>query len=166
MKYILLPGLSPKNKDWAYQLKAEFKTAGLELIVIEWNHWEGEKRNFSISFERENLLRLLKDFDEYTIIAKSVGTRLASTMIEKELLKPVQLILMGIPSQNEVYEKALVKLNPRKIKVIQNTGDPLGKFEEVEKFINKINPDIEIIEGGRNDHSYPYGELILDLIEK
>lgn len=165
MKYILLPGLSPKNKDWAYELKSDFKTQDLELIVVEWNHWEGEQRSFSISFEKENVLRMLKGVDDYTIIAKSVGTRLASFMIEEELLNPALVIFMGIPSQNEIYKKALGKLDPSKIKVIQNDRDPLGSFEEVEKFVATINPEIEVLEGERNDHNYPYGELILDLIK-
>jgi hypothetical protein len=203
MKYILFPGFSKNNKEWAYDIAKEFKLKGKELTVVGWDHWTSGKSSFNIKLESEKVLNIisgwfkhrgiepavgalhlkdgfkggtlnphkagvvepvLMDEQEYIILAKSVGTRLVATMINDGMLKPKKLILMGIPSQNEIYKEALTKLKADQIVVIQNKKDPFNSFDEMKHFISQINADIKVIEGERNDHSYPYPELLLNLL--
>jgi hypothetical protein len=110
-------------------------------------------------------MKVIGGEERVVVLAKSVGTRLAARMIKNETLKPEKLIFMGVPSTNKIYEESLALLNPRKIKVIQNSNDPYGNFEEMRKFIKKINPEIEVIEKPSKTHNYPYPELLINLVK-
>jgi predicted alpha/beta hydrolase family esterase len=164
MKHLLLPGSSVTNREWAEQLKSNLKKAGINLDYIAWEHWDNGKSSFSTKTETEKVLAALKGESEYVILAKSVGVALATKMIVRDQLNPVKLILMGIASANGQVREALKKLDPRNIVIIQNHGDPYNNFTQIKSFVHEINSQIQVIEGERNDHTYPYPEIIISLL--
>lgn len=162
MRYVLLPGFSASNKEWAHDLKDYFQQKGLELHIVAWLHWQREKPSFNMYQEVQRVVDTIGD-QEVVIIAKSIGTELAAYLISEDLVKTRRLILMGIPSRNSLYAKALSKFDPAKVIVIQNSRDPKGYFVDVKDFIHSINSKIEVVETNSSTHQYPYNELIYRL---
>jgi len=151
MKLMILPGFSLNNKKWSQEV-SEYLTNDFDVYVHKWKHWNtGDKKDFSIQDEADSILSHIKE--EVCILAKSIGTLVAMFLLEN--IKVNKLVLCGLPFKNEAYSK-LSNLKDQSIIVFQNVNDPLMSFEEVEKYIRKLNPKIKIVKKERNDHLYPF----------
>lgn len=157
MKTIILPGYSPKNKKWAEDIKKEMNLG--DVVVHEWKHWE--KGSFSVNFEIGQIMEKIGE-GKVNIIAKSVGTRVATQLLERSPKKIDKLILCGIPTKGDnektfiSYKNGLSNISPENVGVFQNEKDYFASYEVIVKFIGKINKKIEITKMPRSDHHYPY----------
>ena len=52
----------------------------------------------------------------------------------------------------------ILKDDDENIIVFQNSHDPFATYEEVKKFMVKVDPKIKVVEKERTDHNYPYFE--------
>ncbi|MCH7641161.1 hypothetical protein IID22_03120 [Patescibacteria group bacterium] len=164
MKTIILPGYSPKNKEWADEIAKQLDLAlpagrqGHEVFVHNWKHWK-DGGSMSIRYEMEKIKEELGEGD-FNILAKSVGSRIAIRVLSEVKGRVNKVILTGIASISEdtkkAYEKALADFPPEKIICFQNTKDPFVPYSEVKKFIQGVNPKIKVIEKPGNEHHYPY----------
>lgn len=166
MKTIILPGFSPHNRDWAYEIKERTKTNG-EMIVHEWRHWK-TGGGISIKYELEKILEETGK-GKFNIIAKSVGTRVAMAILKEVPLQIGKIILCGVPTtspdmQSEAKE-ALKGFDVGKIICFQNTSDPFASYSQIKKFMKGVNPKIRIVEKPRHDHNYPYYEDFESFLE-
>ena len=168
MLTLILPGYSPHNREWAYEVKKNLGNFD-NICVHEWGHWPSENRvrdssvKFSLRNEIAEIIKLIDD-KKVNVIAKSIGTRV--TMHIAPLLKDQlqKVILCGIPTRGvsssafKTYKNGFSKLEIKNLIVFQNKKDPLANHDDVEKFVHKINPKVIIIEKNRKDHHYPYYE--------
>lgn len=167
MKTFILPGFSPKNKDWAYQTK-ESLVSKFPTEVIDWKHWKDEGE-FDLQYETKEVIHKIGN-EEVNIISKSIGTWVLVHILNN--IKVNKVILCGLPlndlSNQEEKDKykILGNLDPEKILCIQNENDNHGSFADVEKFIHTINPKIKVISKPRDDHDYPYVEEFEGFLEK
>jgi pimeloyl-ACP methyl ester carboxylesterase len=154
MKTIILPGYSPRNKDWALEVK---KNLSGEALAHDWEHWKGG--SMSVKKELERIIRETGT-DSLNIIAKSVGTRVAMNFLSRKTNRVEKIILCGIPtvsSENaELFRKALEGFPPENIVVFQNTKDTFATFKEVKEFMAKVNPEIKVRQMPASTHDYPY----------
>lgn len=164
MKIIILPGFSQSNKKWGIELRDYLVANSLDTSLIEWDHWSNNHEELNYEFEIKKIKSILES--ETIIISKSIGTIIAARMIIDELVVPVKLIMMGIPRTDKVILESFRFINPRKISIIQNIDDPYLKFESLNSFIHKFNPEINLTKTERADHNYPFNDLILDIIKK
>lgn len=161
MRTIILPGYSPHNKEWAYEVKDNLDL-GHEVLVHEWKHWGSPSLSFSLRNEVESILGKIKGDNKINIIAKSVGTRVVMYLTPEISKQIKKVILCGIPTRGKsesaikIYTNGLSHLSPTQVICFQNTKDPFARFSEIEKFIHSINPKIKMIEKPRSDHHYPY----------
>ena len=157
MKTIILPGYSPKNKQWAEDIKKDMNLG--DVVVHEWKHWK--KGSFSVNFEIGQIMAKIGE-GKVNIIAKSVGTRVATQLLERSSEKIGKLILCGIPTKGDnektfiYYKNGLSNISPENVRVFQNEKDYFASYEVIVKFIGKINKKIKIIKMPRSDHHYPY----------
>ncbi len=167
MKTIILPGYSPRNKDWANEVKNDLELDH-EVVVHNWKHWQ--KGSFSMPREVKTIIKKLDD-DKVNIIAKSVGTRVTMKLIPKIKGQIEKVILCGIPTKltsetsRKDYTNGLSLLPPKKITCFQNTKDPFANYQIIKKFIHSVNKKIKVIEKPRSDHHYPYTKDFQKLIE-
>lgn len=160
MKVIILPGYSPRNKEWAYEIKEELEP-NHEVIVHEWKHWR--EGSFSLKGELNAIGKKIAK-DKVGIIAKSVGTRVCMNLIPQSNDLIEKIILCGIPvkgdskTAKDIYSFGLSNMDSSKVVVFQNTKDPFADFNEIRKFIGSINKNIKVIEKPRRDHHYPYSD--------
>jgi predicted alpha/beta hydrolase family esterase len=156
---IILPGYSPRNKDWAEDLAKTMKL-GHKVSVHNWRHW-GKGGSLSQKYESEKIIEELGE-DSTNIIAKSVGTFVAALLIPSIKEKILKIILCGIPSVSEArkekYKEALKNFPGENVICFQNNGDPFASYLEVKSFMTDVNPKIKVIKKERNDHHYPYSE--------
>lgn len=156
MKTIILPGYSPKNRDWAEDLKKNMNL-GYEVAVHEWRHWAGG--SFSMANETEKIVEEIGQ-DRVNVIGKSVGARVAMRVLPLVKDRIEKIVLCGIASVNDEAKKtfgdALFGFPPSKIICFQNVRDPFVPYSHAERFIHGINPKISIVEKLRSDHHYPY----------
>lgn len=138
-----------------------------ETFVHYWKHWTGG--SMSVKYEVEKILEEVGK-DNVNIIAKSVGTMVAMHILQQILGQVKKIILCGIPSTSDerlrLFKKSLADFPTGNIVVFQNEKDPLGSFEEVKKFMAKVNSKVEIIKMPRSDHHYPYPEDFRTFFER
>lgn len=155
MKTIILPGYSPRNKDWTEEVKKNLP--GKNALAHDWEHWQGG--SMSVRKELERITREAGT-DSLNIIAKSVGTRVAMHFVLRKVNKVEKIILCGVPSVSdenaELFRRALEDFPSKNIAVFQNEKDPFATYADVKEFMGKVNPEIKVIEKAARTHDYPY----------
>lgn len=167
MIVLILPGFSPKNKEWAYRAKEYL--GEFDADVYEWPHWEsGKDEDFDHVDIIGDIFEKYYDKNLY-IVAKSVGTLITSFLVlgKQEIQK---IVLCGIPlSDFDEEAKAIVSkalpLFPQKTVLFQNEFDNHGSYAEVKAFLKDVESPIQIIKKNRFDHEYPYFEEFKELMK-
>ncbi len=168
MLTIILPGYSQKNEKWLEETAARIKTGGLTRPIY-WDHWTEFGKKFNPE-EKAQVIADLIEKDLANMIAKSIGTFVASLVIQKVPKKINRAVFCGIPlndindSKMAEIKNALEIFPADKVMVFQNAEDPHGSFEHVKTFVLAINPDIKVISKPREDHEYPYFEEFQDFL--
>jgi len=165
METVILPGFSPKNKQWAEETQERLKSLG-PVSIAYWDHWQtGSAEPDWIEKEAQKIIASLEG-KTVNILSKSIGTAVAMEILRQMPQSINKVILCGIPITDfsEGFEKryAPIKDFPKdKILCIQNSEDNHGGYAEAERLIHSISPDIQIISKLRSDHEYPYIEDFL-----
>jgi len=156
---LILPGFSPHNKEWAYDL-AERMKLNHKVLVHEWRHWQ-RGGGMAFGYETNQILKEI-DKQEVNIVAKSVGTSETIRILPQIKNQVKKVILCGIPLRTPSdknlsdFKNSLNLLNSKNIAIFQNIKDPLGNFEIIDEFIKKVNTSIKVHKMPGNDHNYPY----------
>jgi pimeloyl-ACP methyl ester carboxylesterase len=154
MQTLILPGYSKTNKDWVDEIVNNLKIDGV-IRPFYWMHWGDDSMHFDAQEKADLIVKHIKD-DNINIIAKSIGTLIATKIVAVIPNQIKKVILCGIPKVdlNEAdfeFIKTVCLNNKNKITIIQNISDPHGTFEDV-KDLGKIVPKES------SDHNYPYFE--------
>ena len=150
----ILPGYSPRNKDWAEEVAKNLKVEG-QVRPVFWEHWTDPEYKFRPKEKADLLARHAKG-ESINIVAKSIGTLVASYIIDLVPNKINKAIFCGIPvndigTKDTDFIKAQIKNLGDKIVIYQNENDPHGAFGQVKDF-GKV-----YLKAG-SDHDYPYYE--------
>lgn len=164
MVTFILPGYSPKNKDWALEVAKNLNPpagGNHQIRPIFWEHWTDPTKTFKPKEKADDVIDILLK-DNANIIAKSVGTFVAAYVIAKIPNRVKKVILCGVPAVTDeklaVFKKAFENFPAESVICFQNTKDPWVTYEEVKEFMSKVNPKIRVIEKPHSDHHYPYYE--------
>lgn len=169
MQTLILPGYHLKNKDWADKIKIELDPF-FPTVVINWKHWKSDKpeKNW---VEKESAKILHGEPGKVVnIIAKSIGTLVASYVVGTMPEFVNKIILCGIPL-NDIDQKEkenyinLKKIPSENILAFQNSEDPHANFDQVKTFLEAINENIKIIKKPRADHEYYYLNEFVDFLK-
>lgn len=158
----ILPGYSPKNKEWLEKTTESLKNLPGFIRPISWDHWSDPDQKFNAMEKAELIARHTKG-DSINIVAKSIGTLVASYIIEKIPNQINKVILCGIPlndindTEKESIKKAVLSMDREKVVCIQNRGDPHGTYSQV---VDLFEDQIEIVSKPREDHDYPYFTIL------
>ena len=163
---IILGGNSTKNIKWLKQMELTYNN-DYNVYGVYYDNW---LNNTDIDFELElnKLKNLTKDLKDYIVICKSAGSVLTLTAVDKKILNPTKIIIMGLPLRFiELIKVDINKLltnakNNRKILIIQQKDDPQGKSKEIHEI---INDGIELIEIPGHHHAYTKYIKIKEIID-
>lgn len=160
MKTVILPGYSPRNKDWAVEV-AEKLNLPQEIRPVFWDHWSNPDKYLKPKEKSQDIIDIMQK-DSANIIAKSVGTLVAAYTVEAIPQRINKVILCGIPSVSaqrlEIFQKAFNNFPAEKVIVFQNTKDPFVSYQEVKDFMGKVNTKIKVLEKPAKTHDYSYFE--------
>lgn len=157
MLTFILPGYSSKNKEWLEESAMSLKVEGY-IRPIFWDHWDDPDAKFDAK-EKASLISRHSKGDKLNIVAKSIGSLVASYIIEKVPDQINKVVICGIPlhdiseEEKESIKKALGSIPVEKILCFQNAGDPHASYLEVKKFLPK---GVKLISEPRADHGYPF----------
>lgn len=186
---IILPGYSLRNRAWASRTKEEIESIakGNSLLAHNWKHWEMlEARQkakaeaeamgleeiepqvlatipripFLPEEEAEAVIKEIGNEVKVNIVAKSVGTWVAMTLLRKIPGRIGKVILCGIPGVDrrtrKFFQESIGTFPVDKILCVQNDKDYVVGYEKARRFLQKVNPAIQIVKMPRADHQYPY----------
>lgn len=162
---LILGGNTSNNLEWIKKFTKDFQKDN-KVKNIKYNHWNTDKE-LDFELETNKVLNELNEFNTYSIIAKSVGSIITLKAIKNNLIKPENLIILGLPLMyierkkidiNSLLDDAITKTN---ILIIQQKDDPIGKYDEVTKLISK---DIKVISIPGHYHIYGNIKLIKEII--
>lgn len=125
---------------------------------IFWDHWDDSAKKFDPMAKAQLIAKHTKG-DKINIIAKSIGSLVASYVIKQIPEQINKVIVCGIPI-NDIQDvekieikEALRGMDKDKLICYQNVEDPHGFFSDVKEFIPE---GIKLISEPRDDHHYPY----------
>ena len=170
MKTLILPGFSPKNKEWAKNTQTYLSERNVDVEVITWKHWgQGSTEEGWIEREADKIAGSI-DGTSVNIIAKSIGTVVTMVILKSHPELVNKLILCGIPlrdlsDQDRLYYEPLKLFPVHKLLCLQNEADNHGGYSEVLEFVHTLNPSIHIKSCDRADHEYPYPEIFTSFLQ-
>lgn len=167
---VILPGYSVHNKDWAL-ITSNSLNLGHEVRPVLWEHWDNPDMPFDAKDKAQEIIQVAMK-DSINIIAKSIGTLVASYIIDVIPDRIEKVILCGIPLNDmmeehiQVEREALKSFDSEKIICFQNEDDPHGSFDQVKDFLAKVNQRIKIISKPASNHEYPYYSEFEEFLKK
>ena len=164
MKIVLLGGNSPRHYDWIRDLGRALEAAGHTVLLHDYEHWQTGAPLADISREVERVHALLANETGYMIIAKSIGTVIATVATAKGLLRPTRCLLLGVPftgiaGETPEFLPGLATL-PRTI-FIQNEFDPYGSAEGLDTLLARSHPSVFDLVVVENNTTHDYTDFDL-----
>jgi hypothetical protein len=149
MKIVGLPGRNKETDGWLNELLALLALG--EYEVLRYRHWaDGTEPN--IAHEMEALRGRAPDL----VVAKSMGTIVATTAYRSASFRPARAVLIGSPigrstPESQALYRALAEAIPTLF--IQQTADFTGTFVELESIVQG-SAHGQLAEVPGNDHAY------------
>ncbi len=165
-KIILLGGNSNVNLSWIDKMDKEL-SKDYQVDKIYYDHWFNNNE-MDIIKELDKLKNKCLNYKTYNIVAKSIGSILTLMNIEKGLINPQKIVILGFPlrfieSNNlNIYIILYIALSKSEILFIQQESDPLGSYKE---FKMKY-PHLNIVKVPGDNHSYLNTFDIKKIIDK
>src|SRR5258706_12101649 len=96
MNALILGGESPRHYDWVRTVAEHLKPAFDKVVYLDYRHWSAGGGS-DIEYETAEVAKLTDDLGEYVIVAKSIGTVIATLGIASGTLKPARCVFLGLP---------------------------------------------------------------------
>lgn len=164
---LILGGNSKKNISWIKNITKIFNKE-YKVNEIYYDHWNNDSEiNFDI--ELSKLEKLHNDIKDYSIIAKSIGSIISLMGIEKQIIKPKKIVIMGYPigliKRTNFNIEPLIEsaIKETEILVIQQKHDPIGKYEEV---VKELPSNIRVAQIPGHYHVYNNMNVIKLIIDE
>ena len=149
MKIIGLPGRNKETEGWLRQLLASLALG--EAEVVRYRHWTDDT-DPNITHETEALRGRAVNL----VVAKSMGTIVATTAYLSASFRPARAVLIGSPVAELTHElRALYRGFAEEISTlfIQQTADFTGTFAQLEAIVQGC-AHTRLVEVPGKDHGY------------
>ena len=136
MDLLLLPGNSPRNKEWIEAVRDALRDDFDKTAIQYYDHWKDEALGgIDINREIKKLPEIIKEFDNYAVFAKSAGMLLALKAISEGVLSPQKCYFVGsaihMGKRSGMNLEKLLGSLKMPVLFIQKEHDPAGSFEEL-----------------------------------
>ena len=136
MNALILGGESPRHYEWVRTVAESLRPHFDKVVYLDYRHWTAGGSS-DIDYEIGQAALLAQELGEYIIVAKSMGTVVASLGTARGELHPLRCIFMGTPlglvERVAGAPEATQKLPPTVF--IQNEHDPDSSAEQVQAFV-------------------------------
>ncbi|MFH1547383.1 MAG: hypothetical protein ABIC57_02765 [bacterium] len=143
MNILLLPGISLGNEEWIDRFGAYCKGKFGEVIAIHYDHWVSGEQLADVEKETQKAIEEVEGWEDYVIVAKSIGCVVATKMLKKLKNQPKYVVMVGFPLSlvENKFNDILNLLNDVQTKLIfvQKLKDPACSFATLKVFLEKLN---------------------------
>jgi hypothetical protein len=160
---IILPGNSPKNKEWAISAREAFTPMFNEVIINEYDHWTNGKETIDLDLESNKLAKIINSASQpVEIFAKSAGTILVLYAVHNKIIDASKIrkcVFVGFPlawalensldisTWSESYDISTI--------LIQNDHDPVTSAVDIQDEQDRGRfGGLELIIQNGDDHMY------------
>ncbi len=157
MNALLLPGNNPAHEVWVEELKHTLKPYFHTINTQHYKHWRTGEAWANVSDELGVARSNTQNLSPYVIVAKSIGTVIALRGVAEEVLRPVRILLLGVPLENAISSGDFVALLHEvslPIDIIQNKDDPIASFAKVAALIDDTMTHVTLKELPGTTHDY------------
>lgn len=95
MNILFLPGIAQKTEAWAEKLMQELAFTHCQLTIQRYDHWDSEGEG-CMQLERE-IDKLHGAAQVDLVLAKSIGVVVALMAINRGVIRPAKVVLIGTP---------------------------------------------------------------------
>jgi hypothetical protein len=167
MNLLILGGMSPGHHEWVRHVAEKLGDSFDSVRFLDYRHWEtGEAMD--IEHEVSEAAVLAEGLDEYVLVAKSIGTVVATLAISRGMPPPKHCVFMGFPLsgiEGEIPEVAdALPALPLTV-FVHNEFDKVGTAEAAKKYVqaHTATPALFITVPGVTTHDYEDYALIKKL---
>ena len=163
MNILGLPGINPVTEQWLKSLLDAVDLNQSETVIQRYRCWSLPGTGLDLETEAAIAAQAKPD----TVIAKSIGTRVALSAFTKGLLSAKAYIFLGIPLRGCVdgdISALQMMCNNVPILLIQQTNDPAGSFSDLSSLV-PVSPTCKTSEIPGNDHRYGNIKQLKQIIE-
>lgn len=167
MNALLLPGNSSRHSEWIEKLKDALSPHFKTQITQHYRHWQTGEEWADIEYEMTVAKGNIHDLIPYVIIAKSIGTTIATRGVAEGILHPEKIILLGVPISSGVTSELFMQWLKQitvPVTIVQNTADPLGSFADVRSAFEEVGENLSFVESSGDTHDYIDFDAIAKLI--
>lgn len=159
MNILLLGGNSPRHYQWIRDLGAVLIDAGHTVLLHDYAHWSTGAPLADMPTEITRLEALIENEKDYIVIAKSIGTVIATLAVNQGVLRPKKCLLLGVPITGIAADTpgfaASVSALPRTV-FVQNESDPYGSAEALLSFLELCHPAAYELDVVFNNDTHDY----------
>lgn len=157
MNLLALGGESLRNQEWIHQVGEEFKPLFDRVVVQDYAHWASGAPGIDVDRELDVAAQTAHDLGDYVIFAKSAGSVLSLKGIAEGRLRPRACLFAGLPlGMIRVLETGDWWKFSMPVALVQNTGDPVSPYREVEAYLRERLPagSYKLVELPGDTHHY------------
>ena len=159
MNMLLLGGNNPRHHQWLRELGAVLESAGHKVFLHDYAHWNTGAPLADIDTEVARVQQTIGTEKDYVIIAKSIGTVIATIAINHGMLRPQKCLLLGTPitgiaGDTPAFAPSLAAL-PRTV-FVQNEHDPYGSADTLNTFLQTYHPAVYELDVVFNNYTHDY----------
>ncbi|MBI2665181.1 hypothetical protein HYX12_01000 [Candidatus Woesearchaeota archaeon] len=141
MKAIILGGKNHSQQQWTADLREGLQPHFEEITIQHYAHW-GTDKDIDFEEEKKRLQQTLRASKDYALVAKSIGTALATAAISEGAV-PQYCIFAGIPLHKDgtskfYLEEALVNYSVPTL-ISQNIDERFMNPEQLRNFFARLN---------------------------
>lgn len=156
MNLLILPGNSPRHREWLRDAQKALAPFFDNILTLEYRHWDFANKKTDVDYEAKAAKELVSGWKEYVVLAKSIGTGIATTAHTQGKLKASSYVFLGLPlplvkDDLNFYPQLQALEN---VVIFQNSHDPFGSSNAVGQYIASGNANIEVIETPGSTHDY------------
>ena len=148
---LVLGGNNPQHAEWIRELGAVLTHAGHSVVLHDYAHWKSGAALADIEAEIQSIAKKMHKKHGFVVVAKSIGTVIASLAIARGMLKPSSCLLLGVPysgiaGEIQDFLPSLQRLP--KTTFIQNEFDPYGGAEGLDALLEVAHPlsyELEVV---------------------
>ena len=167
MNILFLPGIAQKTEAWAQKLMKELALENCQLTIQRYGHWDSEGEG---CMQLEGEVEKLHGIAEVDLLlAKSIGVVVALMAINRKVIKPARVVLIGTPvlscSEENIDLKRLAEELAIPALYIQQKDDVVGSSGALCTEVGKAEL-ATVIEVPGNNHQYKDLRLLCRHIRK
>ena len=122
MDILLLGGQSPRHLEWSRALAEALESHGHHVARLVYANWLAGTRVIDIEAEVSAAAELAGPLDRPVVVAKSIGTVIATLAIGRRLIQPAGEVFLGLPLEAFENDPEAVGYLPNGVRRVARDG--------------------------------------------